>query len=575
MFKSLKRRPRRLWRSLRINILLFTLAMGLSYLVVACSGDRATEASPPVQTSPPTELSQATGSPSCGSSSSGPTDNPVMSRYAEQSLAWTNDIQWSCVYNINDFEGSTDLDRFNAARDAATANGGGVVYLPADTYTFTDNLLLADGVVLRGETPSSTDAKAEGYQPPTRLEFPQYEPTLSGNGTPNETAFKQILTTSPNTDSNLGLVNLDINRAAIQFISDVDVAENQNIVLFGIRSNNVAQPDASIPDSEFQAGWMRFGDRFAANIKVSALANVLIANNRLNDAITDIYEQPGYTIRSVDQKEVITYDDGSRVPFSYSDHYGIVVNRSKDGGFSYGSSPDTEPGLFREGIVIQDNWVYKTMRVGIHAAGSGLVIKGNEIRDRADKAGWADPTGKRQPRGAVTFENRAIDWAGWNVAVEDNTYEVFSHRVMDTVYQSVDGEGILIQQCCGGTSINGVTIQNNRGNSYIGLYKVPDIENVVIRNNEVLAGGPGTQLRNVLIYVSADTNNGPNSMSNVRIEDNTINGGILAKASSGGQRNIIQNNRSQGGNNSKIDYSCSVEVRDNSGFEVASCADDK
>lgn len=557
--KRFKHRRKRSWRFSQISLLL-SLFLCCAYLVGACSGDRATS-------EPVSPLSQASPALSCGSSSGGPTENPVTRRYADPALAWTDELKWECVYNIEDFDGATDGDRFDAAKDAAIAAGGGVIYFPAGTYTFADDLLLANGIVVRGEVPSTSDAKSEAYAPPTQFQFPQYEPVLSGTGTPNETAFKQITTAAPDTDSNLGLVDIDINRAAVNLVSQVDAAENQNIVIFGVRSNNVARPDARVPDLAFQDAWMRFSDRFAANIKISAYANVLVANNRLNDAVTDTYDQPGYSIRSVsNDDEIITYAEGWKVPFSYTDHYGIVVNRSKEGGFGYGTNPETEPGLFRQGIVIRDNWVYKTMRVGIHASGSGLVIRGNEIRDRPNKSVWADPRGIQEPKGATTFENRGIDWSGWNVFVEENDYEVHRHQVKDSQYFSVDGEGILIQECCGGTSINQATIQNNQGNSYIGLYKVPDIENVVIQNNEISADGAGMQL----IYVSADTNNGSNSMSNVRIEGNTLNGGILAKASAGGERNFIRGN--QGDGSGEITYSCSVEALENEGFEVKSCS---
>ncbi len=99
-----------------------------------------------------------------------------------------------------------------------------VVYFSAGTYRFTDSIYLTDGVVMRGETPSVTDAKSSSYNPPSKLVFPKYEPRLSGEGTPNETAFKKIFITSPDTDSNIGIVNLDINRAGINLLGDLTEA---------------------------------------------------------------------------------------------------------------------------------------------------------------------------------------------------------------------------------------------------------------------------------------------------------------------------------------------------------------
>ncbi|MGL5194814.1 MAG: glycosyl hydrolase family 28-related protein [Chroococcales cyanobacterium] len=501
----------------------------------------------------------------CGSPQGGPTDNPIAEKYSNDSYPWTNQIKWNCVYNIEDFNGRTIVARFNAARDAAAANGGGVVYFPAGTYSFEDSITLKNGVVLRGEIPSVNDAKNSGFNPHSKLQFPKYEPRLSGNGTPNDTAFKTITTTAGDTDSNIGLVNLDINRAAISLRGDIDTGNNQNLVIYGIRSNNVAEPDPGVPDTSFQSPWLRYSYRFAANIKVNAKANILIANNRINDNITDNYDQPGYQVKPIQGDQIITYAEGNKVPFHYGNHYGIVVNRSKSGGFQKNANPNTEPGLFRRGITVRDNWVYHTMRVAISASGDGLVIQDNQVRDERRKQWWTHPTGLREPRGAVTLENRAIDWSGSNVLVEGNQYEVYRHRIGTTKYLSVDGEGILIQECCGGTEVNGAIIRNNQGNNYIGLYKIPSIKNVEIVGNRVNA-----ELTDVeLIYVNADTNNAPGVMEDVTIANNIVNGGILAKGTAGGRRNTVENN--QGNNSAALTYSCHVAAKGNTGFEEPPC----
>lgn len=500
----------------------------------------------------------------CGSDRGGPTDNAIAAAYGNDAYPWTNKIKWDCVYNIKDFSAATMVAQFNAARDAA-AKSGGVVYFPAGTYNFEDSIELKNGVVIRGDNPEVKDAKSREYRPPTQLVFPKYEPKLSGDGTPNDTAFKTISTQSVNEDSNIGLINVDVNRAAINFVNNKDNATNENIVVFGVRSNNVARPDRGVPDRSFQEGWMRYSDRFASNIKVHAHANVLVANNRVNDNITDNYNQPGYKVKTIDGDAVVTYAEGDKVPFHYGNHYGIVVNRSKAGGFKPNADPESEPRLFRKGIVIRDNWVYHTMRVAIMGAGDGLIIQSNLVKDESGKQWWTHPTGLKQPRGAVTLENRAIDWSGWNVRIEDNTYEVYRHRVMDTGYLSVDGEGILIQECCGGTKINGAIIRNNQGNSYIGLYKVPSMKNVEISENRL-----GNSISDTsLIYVNADTNNRESSMDNVMIKNNTVEGGIFAQASAGGSGNAIENNR--GNNSGSIKSSCHVRVSGNSGFNSEPC----
>ncbi len=501
----------------------------------------------------------------CGSVKGGPTDNPIAEHYSNLSYPWTNQIKWNCVYNIQDFEGGTMVARFNAARDSAAANGGGVVYFPQGTYSFEDGISLKNGVVLRGDRPSVMDAKNSGFNPPSQLEFPKYEPQLSGNGTPNETAFKKIVTTIGNTDSNIGLINLNINRAGISLRGDIDTGNNQNIIIFGIRSNNVAEPDPRVPDISFQSPWLRYSYRFAANLEVNAKANILVANNRINDNITDNYDQPDYQVKTIKGEEIITYPEGNKVPFHYGNHYGIVINRSKSGGFQKNANPSTEPGLFRPGITLRDNWVYHTMRVAMSASGEGLVIQNNEIHDEREKAWWTDPTGLKEPRGAVTLENRAIDWSGANVLVEGNQYEVYRHQVKDTKYLSVDGEGILIQECCGGTTVDGVVLRNNRGNTYIGLYKIPSIKNVEIVGNRVTEGVTDM----ALIYVNADTNNAPGSIEDVKITNNTVNGGIFVQGSAGGKGNTVENN--QGNNSGSVRYSCHVTATGNTGFEESPC----
>ncbi len=514
-------------------------------------------------------ISTYTNAKSCGSASGGPTENPIAKRYGKQTYTWTDEIKWQCVYNINDFKGNTLVNRFNAARDAAKNNGGGVVYFPKGTYQFTDSIYLKSGVVIRGEALNIADAKLSKYSPLSRLEFPKYQPTFSGGGTLNNTAFKKILAFDPNNDSNIGVVDLDINRAGIYFLANISTDGNQNIVVYGIRSNNVSDLNPFVP-AKFQSRWLRYPDLFGANIKINALKNVLVANNRLNDATTDNYDQPNYQVKSLDNKSIVTYSEGWKVPFDYANHYGIVVNRSKakifELSFKPHADPVTEPGLFREGITIRDNWIYHTMRAGIRASGEGLVVQDNQIRDKPVKQWWTDRRGLRLPFPNETFENRAIDWSGQNVLIQGNEYEVYRHRLFNSDRLSVDGEGILIQECCGGTKIDGAKIEGNSGNSYIGLFWTPFIQNVSILKNKLLTNNnPETPL----IYVYADLYKTPNAMYNVQVEDNIINGSMLLQASLGGRGNVIKNN--VGNRSGFIQYSCSISINKNSGFAIRPC----
>lgn len=510
--------------------------------------------------------------PNCGSRSSGPTDNPIP--YGEVDDIWTNKLNWSCVYNIDDFAGTSEHQRLSRAIHRASRNGGGVVYLPAGTYQLADDLVMEEGVVIRGESSDASNAKSAEYAPPTQLNFPTYVPSFNRDGTANSTAFKQILSDSH--VSNIGLIDLDINRGAITLGSDngFEEAHNRNVIVYGVRSNNVAEPTPYVPDITYQSPWLRFASLMATNIKVTARENVLVANNRINDAVTDEFEQPSYQIREPDGN-ITTLDNGTKVPFSYTNHYGISVNRFKDGSIIFEplANPKNEPRLFRNGIIIRDNWVYHTMSVGIHASGKGLLIKDNVVLDEPDKRWYTGRFGLEPPYlndpsrspPNITYENRAIDWSGQGVTVEGNTFEVYRHYLGDSQDQSVDGEGILAQECCGGTQVKGARLRGNRGNSYIGIWKIPNVEDVQISENELRSNVTNTPL----IYVNSDTNHQAHVMNDVRVERNMVEGDILLKASLGGRNNAILANT--GLTNSQIKASCHVSVRGNLGFTTAPC----
>jgi hypothetical protein len=503
--------------------------------------------------------------------SNGPTDNAVASFYGATAYPWAANLAWSRVFNILDYggngNGSADnLAAYNAARDAAVAAGGGVVYFPAGTYYFSDDLVLKNGVVLRGVAPVNSNAKLDTFALSSKLTFPAYVPSLSGSGTPNSTAFKKIVTQSPQTDSNLGVVWLDINRAGIKIKGDGLTNTNQNIVVLGVRTNNVAEPDPGVPDATYQNAWQRWSYRFAENIGIQAYANVLVANTRNNDAVTDNFEQPGYVVKNGTANQAL--NDSGQAVFNYTNHYGISVNRSKSGGYALAGTPSTEPSLFRTGIVIRGNYVFHTMRIAITAAGDGLIIKDNVVRDQSGKVAWVDAPGKKLVGNSATLENRVIDWSGYNVSVTGNDGRVYRHLLKTGPYLSVDGEGILIQECCGGTLVNGVTIENNTVNSYIGLYKMRDINNAVIRGNTLISSGDTYG-----IYVNANTNGAAYTANNVLIENNSLaNGGITLTGSGGsGTGNIIRNNTHSGAGTIVHSCAANVSISGNTGFTVNAC----
>ena len=132
-----------------------------------------------------------------------PTDNSV----GHLKLAWTDRIQWGNVVDVTRMVGQDIVEQLAKAQAQLAAKGGGVVYFPPGVYRFTDSIRLKNGIVLRGANPPAvTKAIDERYDPPSKLEFPQYVFRPEGNGTPMETAFKGIHLENPATDCNCGVV---------------------------------------------------------------------------------------------------------------------------------------------------------------------------------------------------------------------------------------------------------------------------------------------------------------------------------------------------------------------------------
>lgn len=547
-------------------------------------------------------------------------DNPYRTRYGglqhwSDSLSWGNIID-ATTRNVTPANDSvTNINNLRLLIDSLSAAGGGVIYFPAGLYNFSDSLELKSGVILRGETPTTTDARDSLYRPQSKLNFPKYifDTTANGgNGTSNNTAFKWI--TCAANASNFGLVNLDINRAKVFFMpKNYYHAPNpkgnggwaggalvngvpgtmlptnlpQNVLVYGIRENNVALPDPLTPKMVpgwDQKAWQRYSWCFGSYIDIVVAKNGVVANCRLGDETTDNFNQPGYKGNNC-ALNLPKNDGGLGAAFNYTDHYGIQLNRFKThGGIGSGLNspmdvyanilyayPDDEPMLYAPGNEILDNWIFKTMRVAIIAAGSKLKIKRNETHDLAGKIVYLLPGGTGcSVHGSTTFENRGIDFSGWGLEVDSNNIEVFQHYSPKTGANTPDGEFMLLQECCGGTPVNDYTLRGNVGNSYIGFYFIRDINNLKILNNtanvNIHSNFPNG------IFVAADVYNSsvpgnfvPYSLTNTIIDGNTTSSGITATGSKGGYNVTVSNNNSL--NNYKITASCFVDVQtNNTGF---------
>lgn len=197
-----------------------------------------------------------------------------------------------------------------------------------------------------------------------------------------------------------------------------------------------------------------------------------------------------------------------------------------------------EPTLFAPGNEILDNWAFYNNRVGIIASGNGLTIRGNVIRMQDNTVEYVELRGIRcQKNNSATYEKRGIDFSGWNVRVEHNDIEVHRGNIGAGGYLTVDGEGILVQECCGGTSVKDYVIKHNTltdaSSGYIGLWKMRDLLNVFIDSN-VLGCKP--------IIMTANTNVADFSVHNMSIKGNTKVKNIQVDGSVGGSNVVIDSN---------------------------------
>jgi predicted esterase len=268
-----------------------------------------------------------------------PTGNPVK---MTEATAWTSRFAWTNVTPATTVKGLLGADNqvdslvlHQTTRRLAEA-GGGVLYFPAGTYTFGYSLTLFDGVVLRGEAINGmTDATSDLFLPPTRFEFPRYRATLSRShpdtllfiDEPNNSAFK-VIGIAPGQGNGIGLVDLDIDHATIDFRAAANEPGRQQMLLVNLRQNNAVLPDPGIPTQRQRTlnhAWQRWPNKAVASINLDAAANCLISNCRLNDKPEDNYRQYGFT---TDDGHSF---DGARAVFDYTDHAGIRVRVSPAG----------------------------------------------------------------------------------------------------------------------------------------------------------------------------------------------------------------------------------------------------
>jgi hypothetical protein len=494
-----------------------------------------------------------------------PTNDPVAARYGAEAHPWTAALAWNRVFPVSAEAGDEDA-RVVAAIARASAAGGGVVYFPPGLYRLRNSLTLPAGVVLRGDAPTG-DART-GFGPfPARLEFPAYRFSAEGTGTPVDTAFRKIRLARPGQDGRVGIVHLDLNRVGIRFDGvDPNRAEGEDFLVFGTRINNCATPDPSIPHA-WQHPWQRWPSRFDRVIGICARANVLVADCRINDEPTDDFAQPGYRIlaRPRDPASVEELPDPGQAVFAHTEGYPIWINWV---GGSWYATPETAPGFFRPGIAVRDNWLFQTKRVGILAAGRGLLVSGNVRRDQEGKIGWVYPTGERRVGGSSTYENRGIHVAGEDIRVEGNQVQVEKHRIgWAPKYFVNDGEGILMDNT--GTRVRGWTVKGNTVNQPIMIYRTRDIREVTIEDNTVTGDGHGSiSGGSIFVWADVDKDPQPYRVDHLRVLDNRLSGGVVVLARGGGAGLVLRGNRSHSGGEILLSEGLSAELSDNADLRL-------
>jgi len=315
-----------------------------------------------------------------------PSDNPYTTRF-KISQHWTNQLKWGNVTDVSKIQGLIDQNRhvnltcLEEIMINLSTKGGGVLYFPEGDYYFDENLVLYTGVIVRGATPKHMkDAKDPEYRPATRFIFPQFTPVFSGPA-PESSAFKEIRCDNAKT-KNIGVVNIDINRVAINFTNYF----RDNIIVFGVRSNNAVTLENLKWVDEVKDAWQIYPKPDDANIMLKAKQYAVVSNCRLNDSITDDFNMPNY---STNDGEIFTKDT---VRFQYGLHQGIKFQES---------TPDTPH------FEISDNYVRSGVKKKIDC-GSNVVQTNNQLKDM-EVQNLIEPNGgysiEKQKRVADSFKD--------------------------------------------------------------------------------------------------------------------------------------------------------------------------
>jgi hypothetical protein len=520
-----------------------------------------------------------------------PTSNPA----ANYNIPWTDHFQWDRVISITDAHGQTLEEKLNNAQNQLVANGGGVVFFPEGEYYFADHIRIKKGIVIRGTDPLNSekhnpvvphefpkafiDAREPRYLLGTRFVFPKYQPSFSGSGTQNNTAFKGIRLENPEEADFCGVVNIDILHGHIALGTSEGLQKNYtsgnktgHILIFGNILRGTAVAAQNIP-ADFQPGWQRWTDRHYGAITVFASKNILVANNRIPEYNDSNFLMKNFVLfptqKDFENKTNITRHD---VLFDYENRTGIRVNflpmlhQLK----IWTLHPELEtavregrheeyitPGTLATGIVIRNNYVFSTGGGGIKTTGDGAYVAFNIVRT---KPSVVLPTATGLYMDAHVNDVRGIEVRGWRWTVEGNDFDVHSNYTPDGIKFN-DGEGIM-HESWENVCVRDSKIINNVGNRYICLWRVP------ARGLHISGNRMRIKPNWHAVFINSQSRFSPTNLidlpcENVVIENNITEGGGIKTLGENGPGNIIRNNRHTLINEGKIENFTNSKVEGN------------
>ena len=456
-----------------------------------------------------------------------PTNNPLATYHTleEGMPSWTERIQWDNVIDMSAYaQGETEFERFENARDRLHSEGGGVLYYPAGTYTFSGEnfdgptgrgLMLKSGVVIRGQAPGGNGDLTDGTSElPTKFVF-SFD-TRDGGQVPRHWNFVGITTGSGEQFTevdNVGLVWVQMDGATVYFGPQMEwgdtyataegwksgkvlpawqgrvpdgthpcdpfcgaalgssryLGAGDGRIVFGCRLDNAVVLNDMIDEGFGEGGYHSF--KYGGRIQVYG-SRVFIANNAITKPTRCfLHEQ--------------TTSEGLRdIVFDYAFAVGIDVN--KDFSNVNSNKHAADGGYWHEGIVVRDNLVYNHGMKGLNISGTWVTLRDNtNLHDYNNPGaaiygfdtGWTltgDGYKTHADVGAHdAFQSRALDLAGKALWIHGNYFEKIG-----TAYPANDGEGILCQ-AHGGTQLYSWAITRNRGvncqgtgQGYMGGYDV-------------------------------------------------------------------------------------------------------